>query len=608
MSQQVTSDPMPPKSIPIDFRTREIRILILMPGRFDDPITCSLQKANLDENPQYDALSYVWGDPEVCRIIYVDGCAKNVTVNLFAALRRLRARNHTEPKQLWVDALCIEQENNDEKSHQVAMMANIYKKSRVAFLWLGDYAKDLYLNEGTMAGSGVWAPRKKITRAFHLIRRLADDEHFPQQGTTLDGGPGLSQSHVAALTGLMEFSWWSRVWTVQEAILPNRAFLLFGAHHLKLLTLDLALMNRRKHQYDDGCCNGARSESEFDALVHQHVKVNAIIAMKQILSDGGSADPSFPLAAFRDRQSSDARDQIYGVLGLLPMASAAGIVPDYSLHPRSVFSDTVAKLISYTRRLGPLWRPREYDRDSHLPSWVTDWTAAVNCNTNIPEINRHATSRSFDSCSGRTASFARYNPIHGRLCLAGIMFDTVVKISNVVEYAELVSGNGGYKMMEIWKDCITDGVLKKRYPSPAAILTSCHGNSETYESAIWSVFCMDTICPRDFTLRRLRRLAPREWKVVSEMCHLGNYDTVGLYALVNRRFFVTETGLIGTGPVDTKEGDAVHILWGGRIPYILRPVPNKAGTFQYIGDSYVHGIMDGEAAPEGVKEEIITLV
>ncbi|KAK4221370.1 hypothetical protein QBC38DRAFT_377265, partial [Podospora fimiseda] len=76
----------------------------------------------------------------------------------------------------------------------------------------------------------------------------------------------------------------------------------------------------------------------------------------------------------------------------------------------------------------------------------------------------------------------------------------------------------------------------------------------------------------------------------------------------NRRFFVTKFGLIGTGPVHTKEGDTVHILWGEKCPFVLRPVADKAGKFTYIGDSYVHGIKDGEAVPEGIEEEIITLV
>ncbi|KAK4221369.1 heterokaryon incompatibility protein-domain-containing protein [Podospora fimiseda] len=117
----------PPKHLDLDYKTKEIRILILLPSYFHDPISCTLSRANLEEQPQYDALSYVWGDPRICRTIYVDDSVKNVTVNLFAALRRLRAKSHTRPRRLWIDALCIDQENNQEKSHQVSIIGSIYR-------------------------------------------------------------------------------------------------------------------------------------------------------------------------------------------------------------------------------------------------------------------------------------------------------------------------------------------------------------------------------------------------------------------------------------------------------------------------------------------------
>jgi ankyrin repeat protein len=85
-------------------RTRhEIRLLKILPGNEDDPIRCTLSRAVLDEQPEYEALSYVWGDPKHRRKILVDGRKTKVTINLEVALRHLR--NPNTPRTVWIDAL-----------------------------------------------------------------------------------------------------------------------------------------------------------------------------------------------------------------------------------------------------------------------------------------------------------------------------------------------------------------------------------------------------------------------------------------------------------------------------------------------------------------------
>ena len=76
---------------------------------------------------------------------------------------------------------------------------------------------------------------------------------------------------------------------------------------------------------------------------------------------------------------------------------------------------------------------------------------------------------------------------------------------------------------------------------------------------------------------------------------------------MNRRFFLTESGLIGLGLVETEEGDFICVLYGGNRPYILRRIDQRK-KFQFIGEAYVHGIMYGEAVPEGVEDEEVTLI
>ena len=105
-------------------RPREFRLLQLDPVKNSENLACSLVQNSLDDCPEYEALSYSWGDPTITQGINCNCVQVQVTVNLYHALRSLRLRD--EPRMIWVDALCIDQSNLAERSHQVRMMGDVY--------------------------------------------------------------------------------------------------------------------------------------------------------------------------------------------------------------------------------------------------------------------------------------------------------------------------------------------------------------------------------------------------------------------------------------------------------------------------------------------------
>jgi len=119
----------------INRTSKEIRVLTLHSGTHDEEIRCSVSVVSLIDNPKYEALSYVWGDHQDKRMIYVNGCQTEITSNLDTALRYIRYEH--EDRKLWIDALCINQGDDLEKTHQVSLMAEIFKMSTSAILWLG---------------------------------------------------------------------------------------------------------------------------------------------------------------------------------------------------------------------------------------------------------------------------------------------------------------------------------------------------------------------------------------------------------------------------------------------------------------------------------------
>ncbi|KAF2105436.1 heterokaryon incompatibility protein-domain-containing protein, partial [Lophiotrema nucula] len=117
----------------INTSAEEIRVLTLAAGKADDDIHCTLQTTPLS-TARYEALSYVWGYSRSTRLIHVQEKETQVTENLEAALRDLRYDD--QPRLLWVDALCINQSDGEEKGHQVRMMGNIYSGAERVICWL----------------------------------------------------------------------------------------------------------------------------------------------------------------------------------------------------------------------------------------------------------------------------------------------------------------------------------------------------------------------------------------------------------------------------------------------------------------------------------------
>lgn len=120
---------------PLDLEQSQIRLLNLLPGNERQRIECALFTATLEEKGfTYEALSYTWGSKHTTDTILLDGKPCLVTSNLNDALRRLR--HPDESRILWVDAICINQQNDTERSQQVGLMRRIYSQASKVVIWL----------------------------------------------------------------------------------------------------------------------------------------------------------------------------------------------------------------------------------------------------------------------------------------------------------------------------------------------------------------------------------------------------------------------------------------------------------------------------------------
>lgn len=180
----------------------------------DAPLNCNFSLVSLGGDPQYEAVSYVWVDTENPGCINVS--AMNMTVPITSNLHSVLAnvRLHDRLRVLWVDALCINQKDVEERSSQVAIMAAIYSKAKRVLAYLGNYWKG-----GEMA--------------VEAIRQLAEDEtlHFfgyMDHDLNVDGSGFESLALFNATLTFLDTPWWARMWTVQEFVIARKAILLYG--------------------------------------------------------------------------------------------------------------------------------------------------------------------------------------------------------------------------------------------------------------------------------------------------------------------------------------------------------------------------------------------
>jgi hypothetical protein len=154
---------------------RSIRVFHLEPAwRRDSPIKGTLAELRLDDNPSFEALSYVWGTNTIKVSINVHGLLLEVTPNCLNALRGLRYR--FTRRTLWIDAICIDQKSEAEKNQQVPLMADIYSRAVLVLVWLNDSGRTYEKAGQTMSliGRIGWMYRLRLIRVYDEHEEVQD--------------------------------------------------------------------------------------------------------------------------------------------------------------------------------------------------------------------------------------------------------------------------------------------------------------------------------------------------------------------------------------------------------------------------------------------------
>ncbi|KAM0326293.1 hypothetical protein ACHAQA_006891 [Verticillium albo-atrum] len=564
---------------------RETRVLTLAPGSFLEDLKGDVQTISIDDSQHapYEAVSYVWGSSSSRPDFIKLGPSSRrlwLPPNLAQMLRFLRRKDVA--RTLWIDFVCIRQDDPKEKAAQVALMADIYKAAERVVVWLGQGSNDsiiaisLLEDLAWMVEFDFENNRMRPTPAGALEPTWADPtEYLPYE-----------QDELWAIYQLVHRAWFGRVWVRQEIGVadPQTAIAVCGDKTIswELLRTALAcIANKPRHYLDlnEESSPELRFARRYE-MVLQLCQTEKDYSLPDLLDQG------------RKFTCSDPRDRVYAVMNMAcDVDNAMGLVPNYDLTMQQVYQDTVLRYIEQSRNANILASCEIMPVRRTMPSWVPDWSRKRLANT----MPMHLAS---------SLSEAHVVPTDNALLRAsGVQCGTIKDVTEL--FGDFVPV---LEVISIIRRCAPVDVLTAAYMGREGCLL------EAYCATLaWGLFdClylppMEAYPDHDVSMESLKLVLEQQddTKRTSSSYDYSTlvYVTQLIATCKGRTFFTTEEGYIGLGPKHTKAGDKVFVILGCDVPLVLRDYTQGGGgattggdaKFEVVGDSYVHGLMSGEA-------------
>lgn len=348
----------------LDRKLPQIRVLELI-SHDSTTVKCKIARLNLLDKPIYDALSYVWGPSEPSKWMEIDGRAIPITPNLFAALCSLC--QDSSLRRLWVDAICINQDDVDEKEQQIAMMADIYRSATTVRIYLGG-------NLPTRLGLLDYWNREGKEPDEHL------EDTLPRLGISMQG----------LLDDFMDFvsrPWWTRVWTQQEytlaahgpvfylgsrSVLASETWKDFERLHNAVVNVSTPFMG----SHDVELKTNLSLQKRIRVVIHAAYTLN-----RRHEGRNGLAFHT-PLAGLFEHfvllRSTDPRDKIFGLREIAEPVVQRLFQPNYRAPVEDVFEKLAAWLLVFDLWEEMFWNyPLKLSAGNlsrNIPSWVPDFS------------------------------------------------------------------------------------------------------------------------------------------------------------------------------------------------------------------------------------------
>jgi hypothetical protein len=286
-----------------------IRILHLLPSADSKaPFRGRISYDKLSDKPVFEALSYAWGALEFTEELLIDDAVIPITPNLATALRHLRYEHEERP--LWIDACCINQEDDSEKTWQVKLMCKIFNQSSWVIAWLGESTAR---TAATVDHIRALADMVSDAEFYNSDTAGLTNKYLLEHERDPEGTLRKVNGWSASLNSLARYEWFSRLWVVQEAFLGRAVDFQMG--HISLQFSDFLAASVALFAHG-GALGRMVVDKKLRPLVYVHQGLNSRISVRDwrdLYSRFGTL-----LNATTQQQCSDERDRIFSLLGLCP--------------------------------------------------------------------------------------------------------------------------------------------------------------------------------------------------------------------------------------------------------------------------------------------------
>jgi hypothetical protein len=593
-------------------RADEIRLLVLDPGAPGDALSCRLINVRQSWRTRYEALSYTWGDASITLPLSCSGHTIDVTVSLHDALTDLRHRRRK--RLLWVDAVCINQTDNEEKGQQVKLMGSIYSRARRVLIYLGKgeqgvggAAKDirwldwkfmpLHIQRYSSRLAALGLPGTLIHERLPRMKPISEDEF-----------------NWGKVIKLLRRPWFQRTWIIQEAILAKRAWVICGDQSVPWAMLERVVVAMDVYKalvapipdfkmIEDAVAgvhmirSARRDRHEFTVMPDMLVFLWLTRNWAQRHEYSKLLDLILDCRKFA---CTNPRDKIYGMLGVTNQDTTNELLnPNYDLSQQEVYRNFVLWDIFHNKSLRVLGCSWDKVASKQTSSWVPDFTRL----DKYHHLMRWENRASFRA-SGDSQIAAQLSPDGSVLHIKGKVVDRlhVVGDHTLGDRWKADGDRLTYIMtreaVAIWK------ATQKRLESRLRV----HDTDEGLGTHIFlrALVGDRTDFGRKATLVFLNNVSHMVREMGDSKAKMNRPHNKTLEAFLrialSRRFAATELGMIGYVPKAAVPGDFVVVFYGSSVPSIVR-LDNKGKT-TLVGECYIQGIMDGEAveASYGAKE------
>ena len=647
----------------------EFRLIELLPGQETDRLIGRLITVDAMSAPQYVALSYVWGPPfeegQDPQLILLDNIAIELRPNLDSAMRALRRLDQNI--HIWVDALCINQHDEEEKDIQIALMAKIYRLSDSVAIWLGETA-----SYGKVAFSfAAW-----IAKHPDLVVHVAEEQ---------------LKVLITAFFDMIRNPWFQRKWVIADFVLAKTVNLHYGkdvlpwkvmagaVYVLRSRALDLLQLFLHKNNNADSFLDfladfryqGVNAlvdlrdelQREFadplrigriwldelvtrtallnagvihDAvytmifLAHEIMPVSNIVrrqsrelarSRQEDLSDSRDKDTlvrpseSFPKAQLETTQLSSLTSPPTSISAFQndPLFTAVPSVVgsdlplvDYNLSVQQVCSEFVRYAIRSTGQLDIICHPWAPEA-SGLPSWVRPRSEHA---FRVLDDNRYCRA----NADGLAASNSISQTLYSASGRGGLLEESHPSV--IFGDDQFFMDVKGFELGNV--DVIAPPAMNGILPKEWRKIGERGNTSRASQDWFWRTLVADRdptglACPAWYKLAGEHILQDSDGldldtrRLMFESSPGVVFDFLNRVQSViwGRRLATIRQEYIVLGPRSCKEGDLVCILHGCSVPVLLRR--GRDGVhYTFIGECYVHGMMDGEAVMLKELQELPT--